>query len=128
MIILNFSHPLTDEQLETIKQLTGEVISQVENLPVSFDHQRLFTDQVEELMARCPLSSEEWQTKRILIVPPSLNFIAATLIAALHGRMGYFPPIVRLKPLEGAVPPQFEVAEIIDLQSVRDRARRERMK
>jgi hypothetical protein len=47
-------------------------------------------------------------------------------LAELHGRMGYFPPILRLRPVEGAIPPRFEVAEIINLQALRDAARKER--
>jgi hypothetical protein len=31
--------------------------------------------------------------------------------------------VLRLRPVADAVPPQFEVAEIINLQAVRDRAR-----
>jgi len=47
-------------------------------------------------------------------------------MAELHGRMGYFPPLLRLKPVAGSVPPRFEVAEILDLQTARDEARRKR--
>ncbi len=127
MIVLNFSHPLTEEQKIQIEAITGEKVEEIRQLKVSFDNGRSFVPQVKELVEQCGFSTEEWQTERIIVVPPSLNFIAVTLIAELHGRMGYFPPIVRLRPVEGAVPPKFEVAEIIDLQTVRDRARRERM-
>jgi len=48
------------------------------------------------------------------------------LLAELHGRMGYFPPIVRLRPVPNALPPRFEVAEIINLQAVREAARTRR--
>jgi len=126
LIVLNFSHPLTQEQKTQIETLTREEIKEVRQLRVSFDNEKPFVPQVMELVDSCGLSPEEWQTERILVVPPSLNFIAVTLIAELHGRMGYFPPIVRIRPVEGAVPPKFEVAEIIDLQAVRDRARKER--
>ena len=127
MIVLNFSHPLTEEQKNQIETLAGEEIKEIRELRVSFDNGESFVPQVAELVDSCGLSSEEWQTERILIVPPSLNFIAVTLIAELHGRMGYFPPIVRIRPVEGAVPPRFEVAEIIDLQAVRDQARQKRV-
>jgi len=126
VIVLNFSHPLTPEQLEKIEDLTSQKISVVKEIPVSFENMGSFVPQVKALADECALTPEEWQTQEILIVPPSLNFIAVTLIAELHGRMGYFPPIVRIRPVEGAVPPKFEVAEIIDLQAVRDRARKER--
>jgi hypothetical protein len=57
------------------------------------------------------------------VVLPSLNFIAALLLAELHGRMGYFPPVVRTRPVEGSLPRRFEVAEILDLQGRRETAR-----
>ena len=40
--------------------------------------------------------------------------------------MGYFPPIVRLRPIEDALPPRYEVAEILNLQAARDAARLKR--
>jgi len=40
--------------------------------------------------------------------------------------MGYFPPCVRLRPVKDALPPRFEVAEVLNLQAVRDGARRKR--
>ncbi|MGQ9628541.1 MAG: CRISPR-associated protein Csx15 [Anaerolineae bacterium] len=126
MILLNFSHPLTSEQLAQIEELTGQKVAEVRHVPIQFDHQRPFAPQVKELAEACELTSEEWQTRPILIVPPSLNFIACVLLAELHGRMGYFPPIVRLRPVEGSIPARYEVAEIINLQEVRDKARARR--
>jgi len=72
------------------------------------------------------LSPVEWQTLPFLINPPSLNVIAVTLIAELHGRMGHFPAIVRLRPVADSVPTRYEVAEVINLQAVRDTARSQR--
>jgi len=126
LIVLNFAHPLTEEQILRLEEITGEKVEEIREFKVSFDNAKPFAEQVKELVDGCDMTPMDWQTKRILIVPPSLNFIAVTLIAELHGRMGYFPPIVRIRPVEGAVPPKFEVAEIIDLQAVRDRARKER--
>ncbi|OQA39911.1 MAG: hypothetical protein BWY52_03004 [Chloroflexi bacterium ADurb.Bin325] len=59
-------------------------------------------------------------------MPPSLNFIAVALLAELHGRMGYFPTCVRLRPVAGSTPPRFEVAELLPLNEVREAARRRR--
>ena len=44
----------------------------------------------------------------------------------LHGRMGYFPPILRLRPEKVNVLTRYVVSEIIDLQSIREVARSER--
>ncbi len=126
MILLNFAHPLTEAQKAQIEALTGEAIEQVIAVPVHFDSQQPFGPQLEALMAHIPLTPTQWQTARILVNPPSLNFITALLLAELHGRMGYFPPIVRLRPVPGAVPPRYEVAEVLNLQAVREQARARR--
>jgi len=126
MILLNFSHPITPAQLEQINALTGQPVERVIALPTQFDHQQPFGPQLEALMARAELTPEEWQTASLLINPPSLNFITALVLAEIHGRTGYFPPIVRLRPVAGALPPRYEVAEILNLQQVRDDARLKR--
>jgi hypothetical protein len=40
--------------------------------------------------------------------------------------MGYWPAVIRLQPLAGSTPPRFEVAEVINLQAVRDATRTRR--
>jgi hypothetical protein len=126
MILLNFSHPLTPDQLARIGELTGQPVERVLAFPAQFDHQQDFLPQLEALMARIELTPEEWQTASLLVNPPSLNFITALVLAELHGRMGYFPPVVRLRPVKDALPPRYEVAEILNLQAVRDAARLKR--
>lgn len=126
MILLNFSHPLTGPQRSQIEALTGATIAREIAAMPQFDEQRPFAPQVAALLAQVDLSPAQWQNEPILVVLPSLNFIAAALLAELHGRMGYFPPVVRTRPVAGAVPRQFEVAEILDLQAARDVARTQR--
>jgi hypothetical protein len=126
MILLNFSHPLSDDQVRDIESITGQAVTETRQVPAGFDHEQPFAPQVEALVEACRLSPEAWQTQPILVVPPALNFIAVTLLAELHGRMGYFPPVVRLRPVAGSTPPRYEVAEVINLQQVRDDARRRR--
>ena len=124
MIILNFSHPLTEEQVRQVEEKTNKKIEEVRQISVFFEHDKPYEEQVNNLIEACNLSSKEWQTLPILIVPPSFNFIAVTLLAALHGIMGYFPPVIRLRPVAGTTPQRFEVAEIINLQKIRDNYRR----
>ena len=122
MIILNFSHPLTPEHLAQIEALTGQPVERVIEIPTHLDTEAPFGPQVVRLADACGLTPVDWQTKLILVVPPALNFAAVLLIAELHGRMGYFPPCVRIKPVPG-VPPRYTVAEILDLQGQREEAR-----
>jgi hypothetical protein len=126
MILLNFSHPLTREHLAQVEHLAGEPVEQVVDLPVQFDNDQAFEPQLENLLAGLSLAPETLQTGQIVVNLPSLNYIAALLLAELHGRMGYFPPVLRLRPGSGALPPRYEVAEVLNLQAVRDQARRKR--
>ncbi len=123
MIVLNFSHPLSDEQREQIEAMAGLAIAQVIDIPTQFDHARPFVEQTRALLDGLGLTPAEWQSQTLLINPPSLNVIVAVLLAELHGRMGHFPPVIRLRPAANAVLPRYEVAEIINLQQVRDEAR-----
>ena len=127
MILINFSHPLTQAQQARIEELTDQRIEQTVSVQTQFDERQPFIPQLKELMTRVQLSSSEWQGKPILVVLPSLNFIAAILLAELHGRMGFFPPAVRIRPIAGSIPRQFEVAEILDLQAIREDARLRRL-
>lgn len=126
MILINFAHPITEHQKAQIENITGKQIDRVIDIPVQFDNAQPFEPQVLSLLDRVGLSSQEWPTLPILINLPSMNVITAILLAELHGRMGYFPTIIRLRPVQGNTPPQFEVAEVINLQAIRDRARARR--
>lgn len=123
MILLNFSHPLTTPQISRAAELTGQTVDQVIDLSVQFDADQPFLAQLKELAARIPLTAAQLQSEPILVNLPSLNFITALLLAELHGRMGYFPPVLRLRPITESLPPRYETAEILNLQSVRDAAR-----
>src|SRR5262249_13157074 len=95
-------------------------------VPCQFDHGRPFAEQVRALLDGVGLSADEWQTTPLLVNLPSLAAIAAVVLAEVHGRAGYWPPVLRLRPVAGAGPPRVEVAEVIDLQGVRDEARARR--
>lgn len=123
MLLLNFSHPLTPEQVQQVEALTGQPLEEIRDFPVQFKNDQPFLPQLSALMALIRLTPQQWQSAPILINPPSLNFITALLLAELHGRMGYFPPILRMRPVAAAVPPRYEVAEILNLNEVRERAR-----
>mgnify|MGYP005846743977 CR=1 FL=1 len=126
MLVLNFSHPLTDEQRSQIEALVGQRIEDVRAIPTQFDDQQPFAPQIAALMEQIDLTPAQWQGEPLLVILPSLNFIAAAMLAELHGRMGYFPPVVRLRPVADSTPRRYEVAEIMDLQLLRDAARRQR--
>lgn len=126
MILLNFSHPVTPAQQAQIEALTEQRIDRTIDAMPQFDEQQPFGPQLAALLAQVDLTPAQWQSEPLLVVLPSLNFIAAALLAELHGRMGYFPPVVRTRPVANAVPRRYEVAEILDLQGIRETARKAR--
>jgi hypothetical protein len=126
MILLNFSHPLTPEHLRQIETLTGQTIARVMEIHSQIDPQQSLASQVTALVDQAGLSPAEWQTSALLVNPPSLNFIAIVLLAELHGRCGYFPAHLRMRPIQNSLPPLYEVAEILNLQALRDTARQRR--
>lgn len=125
MIIVNFSHPLSAAQIAQVAALVGEQ-AEVLNVPTQVDVQQPLGPQVAALVLGSGLTAAQWQTERIIISPPALNYIAVLLLAELHGRMGYFPTCLRLRPVVASQPPQYEVAELLPLQAVRDAARTQR--
>jgi hypothetical protein len=126
MHILNFAHPLTPKQLDQITALVGSPPEQVREIKVQFNVEQPFVDQTVRLVDEVAISAQDWQTGGWLIVLPSLNYIAALLLAELHGRMGHFPAIVRMKTVSNALVTEYEVAEIINLETVRQEARARR--
>lgn len=126
MRLLNFSHPLTNTQISEIESLTQLKLETVRDVKVQFDVTQDFVPQVLKMVEELAITSQEWQTEAWLLVLPSLNFISAILLAELHGRMGRFPSIIRLRPTANALVSNFEVAEIINLDAVRNTARTRR--
>lgn len=123
MILVNFSHPMTGQQVEEAEKLISGKVSRLVEVKVHLEHGLPFEGQVRAIVEQASLTSADWQTAPVLVNPPSLSPITAALLAELHGRMGYFPPVLRLRPVAGMTPPRFEVAEVLRLQEIRDRAR-----
>ncbi|MGQ9873783.1 MAG: CRISPR-associated protein Csx15 [Chloroflexus sp.] len=126
MIILNYAHPITVAQQEQIVALTGQHIDRLLDIPSQIDQQQPLLPQIVAMADAAGLSPQQWQSEAILVNLPALNFSAAALLAELHGRMGYFPPVLRIRPIAGSLPPRYEVAEILNLQVLRDEARTRR--
>jgi hypothetical protein len=126
MILLNFSHPLSDEQLLIAESFVSSKFTSVIDIKTHFDHQTSFPSQVKKLIGDIPLTSQQWQNSKILVAPPSLSIISCILLSELHGRMGYFPAVLRVKPVPGSTPPVFEPAEVLNLQAIRDASRENR--
>lgn len=125
MLILNFTHPLTSEQRAQIEAMTDTQMEEVRTVRVQIDQSEPLESQITAVVNAVGLSSEEWQTKPLLINPPGYAPAAFVLLAELHGRIGHFPALIRLRPKSGPVP-TYEVAELLNLQAIREKARTRR--
>ena len=123
MIIVNFAHPITDSQKKRAEELAGQTGDRVIDVTTQFDEVGAFSTQARALVDAVGLSTVDWQTRPLLVGLPSMNVIAALVLAEIHGRSGHFPAVIRMRPVPGALVRQFEVAEILDLQTLRDKAR-----
>jgi len=126
LTLINFSHPITETQRADIAAAAGVDDLAIIEVPTHFDPAAAYGPQAEALVAAVGLAPAEWQTRPIVVNLPAFNVIAALVLARLHGQMGHFPAIVRIRPVEGAVPPRFVFAELIDLNAHRVRAAREK--
>lgn len=125
MLILNFTHPLTEEHKAQIETLARMAIEEVRTIPVQIDQEQPLESQIRALVDSAGLTSEEWQTRALLINPPGYAPAAFVLLAELHGRIGHFPSLIRLRPKAGPLP-AYEVAELLNLQTIREEARKRR--
>lgn len=125
MLILNFTHPLTLEQQAQIEALANTAIEEVRTIPVQIDQAEPLEPQITAIVDAAELSSEEWQTRPLLINPPGYAPAAFVLLAQLHGRIGHFPTLIRLRPKPGPMT-TYEVAELLNLQTIREKARKRR--
>jgi hypothetical protein len=125
MLLLNYTHPLTDEQRETLTTLLGQH-PDIRDIPTHVDRSQPLPHVATALADAVGLSPHEWQTTPLLLNPPALAPVAIALLAELHGRCGYFVPILNVRPVAGVVPPRYEIGEIVALQELRDTARQRR--
>jgi hypothetical protein len=121
-VLINFAHPVTAEQLDGLRTETGIWVAEVIKVDVHFDEDCAFADQVSAIVDAAGLTEDDWQTLPLIVNVPGFAYIAAALIAEIHGRAGYFPNIMRLRrsPQDST---KFLFAELIRLQDIRHAAR-----
>jgi hypothetical protein len=119
--VLNFSHPLTPANIGELEALLGVPVDRVLDLAGQLDPAEPFAAQVRRLFDRARLGRAEWQTLPLVVHLPGLSAAAALVLAELHGRTGSFPPVLRLRRVDALN--RYEVAEVVELQAIREAAR-----
>lgn len=125
-IVVNFSHPLSPAQLRDLRLDLNCRIEEVIERPVQFDNARPFAEQATAVVDAVGLTARAWQNSLLVVGLPGYAPGAAAILAELHGRIGHFPRVLRLRPACGsgqAGPGGFEFAEVMDLRQLRDESR-----
>lgn len=127
MVIVNFSHSLSLEQIDWLEQQVGKKAERVISvlLRETPDSTAEMAKIATEMVNRAGLSPQEWQSLPILIVLPDNVPLAAFLVAELHGRMGYFPVCVYFQAANN-IPSSCESIVVMNLQEQRNSARTRR--
>ena len=120
--LLNFARSLAAQQQQTVEVLLGQRLYKIIERPAHFDDGRPYGPQCVALAEHVGLTPAEWQSLPIVVNPPGFVPGALVLLSELHGRMGHFPAVIRLRP-DGSNLPRYEVAEVINLQALRNAAR-----
>lgn len=127
-LILNFSgHPVTPVQQQEIElQMHWTASSVVDMRLGNVPEDDNFVATITNTVGSLELSPEEWQTTPLVIVPAGYTAAWSIILATLHGRLGYFPDVVRLRPTASCASEKYEVAEILNLREVRHASRNRR--
>lgn len=131
MILINFSHSLSNVQLKQIEELSQKTVTNILELDANFDDQKPFLKQATTILENLTeiLKKESISEKSIadaggiVLNVPSYNYITALVLAGFEGLFGYLPTIVRNRRKLDSLPTEYEVAELIDLKSFRDELR-----
>ena len=126
MIILNFGHPLTETQRNRVAELVGREVERVIDVALQISQDAPLRPQIVEVTDRAGLSSVEWQTAAFVVNLPGYAPVAACLLAEIEGRSGHLPPVIKTRPVAGALLTEYEVIEVINLQDFRAEARTRR--
>jgi hypothetical protein len=125
MIVVNFSHPLTEAQRTQIAHAIG-VEPEVRDVNAQIDREPPLGDVAAALVDAAGLTPVAWQTLPLIINPPALAPLASVVLAEIHGRAGGFPALLNIRPRANSLVTEYEVAEVINLNAIRERARQRR--
>lgn len=141
VVVLNFTHPIREkatdgsfvlgDRAQEVAGLLGVPAEQIdfrEGLGRQFVYETVeeLVEQVVGTLDAARLGAEAWQHARIVVNIHSHGAGAAIALAALHGRMGYFPVALRSEfwSVDKGGDGKHHYTEVIRLNDLRERARR----
>ena len=123
IIVLNFAQSLTMQQQTQIEELSNTTIENIITISTLINEEEPLEPQIASLIEAVDQSTHDWHKRDILINPPGYAPAAILLLAEIHGRIGHFPTLIRMRPKYASVT-TYEVIQLLNLQTIRDAARK----
>ncbi len=122
MILINYNRPLKPDQINQVEAIIHEGIERVIDLGVpELDVDAPVQPQLKALTKRLERLDLDLQKEPVIILLPPQNYQAVMVMADLHGRMGYFPRVIRtLLRTGGGLFPRHDAVEVLDPQALED--------
>ena len=110
--IINFSHPIPDDDTSIIRLLPDLSSFQILDIPVQLDLNKPLAPQIEPLVDAAVVAANENIRNIDYIRLPGFAEAAVLVVSEFQAR-GYRPNIIRFAKAEGLGPPRFEAVEIL---------------
>lgn len=120
-MLINCGHPLSGAAADELTDRIGAYDTVV--VRIQLDVEKSLAEQVTTAIAEAGISSEDWQTRGIVLNLPGMSVAAGLVLAEVNGRSGSFPRVLHLVRGEDGV---FHLGEVLDLMQVRSTARQTR--
>ena len=115
-MIINFSYPLSQEQLRAVEKQVKTKNLKIVEVDCRLDIDKPFGEQIPKIVDKANITESEWNTQRILVVPPPISQAAILVVEEIATRCGYQPEIIRIKRRNQSKLSKYILAEIIDLE------------
>jgi hypothetical protein len=112
MIVVNFSHPITEAQKSQIEILTASPV-EIRNVRVQVDQDRSLMPQIQALLDAVGFASDGWQ-QPLIINLPGLAIVAVLLVQEIKQRAKELK-LIRLQPVQDALTVTYRVAELLEI-------------
>ncbi len=98
IIVLNFAHPLTMQQQTQIEELSNTTIENIITISTLINEEEPLEPQIASLIEAVDQFTLDWNKRDILLNPPGYAPAVILLLAEIHGRIGHFPTLIRMRP------------------------------
>jgi len=115
MIVINMKHGMNDAQRRNLARLLAIPVQDIDErvLVPTFD---LVGELVPQVLALVDgLITTETLLEEIALIAPSVAEAALIVAVYVHGKLGYWPPILRMAQTQGLPTPRWDVVEVVRL-------------